>query len=43
LVAPAAAPDLVSRALHMLHSIGWITAWLRFGMPGFIQPSPRLS
>ncbi|MBV8853806.1 MAG: transposase family protein [Sinobacteraceae bacterium] len=26
LTAPAAAPDLVARALHMLQSIGWITA-----------------
>ena len=26
LAAPAAAPDLVTRALHMLQSIGWIAA-----------------
>jgi hypothetical protein len=50
LAAPAAAPDLVTRALHMLQSIGWITAH-RFlfselrahllGWPDFLAPDGR--
>jgi uncharacterized membrane protein len=48
LAAPAAAPDLVTRALHMLQSIGWIGAH-RFlfsalrahllGWPDFLAPN----
>ena len=50
LAAPAAAPDLVTRALHMLQSIGWIAAH-RFlfselrahllGWPDFLAPDGR--
>lgn len=50
LTAPAAAPDLVTRALHMLQSIGWIAAH-RFlfselrahllGWPDFLAPQGR--
>src|SRR5215469_12562934 len=50
LAAPAAAPDLVTRALHMLQSIGWIAAH-RFlfselrahllGWPEFLAPDGR--
>jgi len=50
LATPAAAPDLVTRALHMLQSIGWIAAH-RFlfselrahllGWPGFLAPDGR--
>jgi len=50
LAAPAAAPDLVTRALHMLQSIGWTVAH-RFlfselrahllGWPDFLAPQGR--
>jgi hypothetical protein len=50
LTAPAAAPDLVTRALQMLESIGWIVAY-RFlfadlrahllGWPDFLAPQGR--
>jgi hypothetical protein len=50
LAAPAAAPDLVTRALEMLQSIGWIAAH-RFlfsnlrahllGWPDFLAPQGR--
>ena len=50
LAAPAAAPDLVTRALHMLQAIGWIAAHrvlfseLRahlLGWPDFLAPDGR--
>jgi len=52
LTAPAAAPNFVIRALHMLQSIGWIAAHrslfadLRFhllGWPAFLAPDGRVA
>jgi len=51
-IAPPAAPNFVSRALHMLQAIGWIAAHRRLfadlrlhllGWPAFLAPHGRLA